>query len=239
MSVTTRSNSAWERYAWAAGILFVVALAAEVVVAIGIPVSQDDSPAKIAAALHDHSMRLLAIASLSVIYAPMFVIYLSRLSSLLRTDTARSLGSLVLMGGVLFVTLHAVSDIGITGLVGSKLVKELSPQHDHSIFYALYLLTFAIESVGDVFGSLFAVATGLLVLRSGVLPRWLGWPLLLAGILLFLQGFTLGGVIASFGVLVDVIGFVLLLLFVLISSIIMLRRGNVVPTPQVEGPGTL
>jgi hypothetical protein len=58
------------------------------------------------------------IAYLSVVYATAFLIYLCGLYSVLRGDTDREriLGALVLTGGVLFVTLHAVSDIGITGL---------------------------------------------------------------------------------------------------------------------------
>jgi hypothetical protein len=124
---------------------------------------------------------------------------------------------------VLFVALHAVSDIGITGLLGAKLA-TYGAQHDHGLSYALYLMTFAVDSVGDVFGSLFAVAAGLLVIGSGVLPRWLGWVSILAGIMLFLQGFGLGGVIATFGLILDLIGFVLLLLFVLVSSANLLAR---------------
>jgi hypothetical protein len=61
-----------------------------------------------------------------------------------------------------------------------------------------------------------------------VLPRWLGWIAILAGILLFLQGFGLGGVIASFGLVLDLIGFVLFLIFVLVSSLILLRREDTV-----------
>ncbi|PZR98179.1 MAG: hypothetical protein DLM70_17655 [Chloroflexi bacterium] len=150
----TRHFGIWERYAWVAGILFVIALVAEVVVAIGIPASQVDSAAKIAQALHTHQHRLGAIASLSVVYAPMFLIYLSGLYTLLHMDTARAraLGSLVLLGGTLLVTLHAVSDIGITGLVGAKLVGAFGPHHDPSVVYTLYLLTFALDSVGDIFG---------------------------------------------------------------------------------------
>ena len=75
---------------------------------------------------------------------------------------------------MLFVALHAVSDIGITGMLGAK-VASFGARHDPGIAYALYLLTYALDSVGDVFGSLFALSTGLLILRSGVLPRWLGW----------------------------------------------------------------
>jgi hypothetical protein len=74
----------------------------------------------------------------------------------------------------------------------------------------------------------------LLVIRSGVLPRWLGWVSILAGIMLFLQGLGLGGVIASFGLILDLIGFVLFLIFVLVSSVIMLTRENAVPNTAVQ-----
>ena len=215
----------WERRAWAAGVLFVVALVTEVVIAAGIPIDQDDSAAKIAGALHDHRERLLLIAYLSVIYAVMFVIYLCRLHDVLRGvgGRPRLLHSSVLVGGVLLVALHGVSDIGITGLLGAKLA-SYGAQHDQGVSYTLYLMTFALDSVGDVFGSLFLVAAGLLVLESGVSPRWLGWLSLVAGVLLFLQGFGLGGVIGTFGLVLDLIGFLLFLIFVLASSVTLLRR---------------
>src|SRR5271157_4128819 len=220
----------WERYGWVAGIAFVIALVAEIVVAVGVELSQNDSATKIANGLHTHETRLIVIACLSVVYAVMFVIYLSALHNLLRGDTDRTrfLGSLVLVGGVLFVTLHAVSDIGITGLVGAKLA-SYGARHDPGASYTLYLMTFALESVGDVFGSLFAFATGALVLRSDVLPPWLGWMLVLAGSMLFLQGFGLGGVVASFGLVLDFIGFVLLLVVILASGVILLMRKSAAP----------
>ncbi len=66
------------------------------------------------------------------------------------------------------------------------------------------------------------------MLRSGLLPRSLGRVSILAAILLFLQAFGLGGVIASFGLVLDGIGFVLALIFVLVSSVILLRREDTV-----------
>ncbi len=165
-----------------AGIVFVVALVAESSALIGVVLSQNDSAAKIANGLHAPRKRLIVIACLSVVYAAAFVIYLCELHNLLRGTPigTRVLGSLVLVGGVLFVALHAVSDIGITGLVGAKLA-SYGARHDPGVAYTLYLMTFALDSVGDVFGSLFAFATGVLVLSSGVLPRWLGWVSILAG----------------------------------------------------------
>jgi hypothetical protein len=102
--------------------------------------------------------------------------------------------------------------------------------HDQGVSYTLYLMTFALDSVTDVFGSLSAVAAGLLALRSGVLPGWLGWVAIVAGILFFLQGFGLGGIIATFGLVLDLIGFVLFLIFVLVSSVVLLARERSVPT---------
>jgi hypothetical protein len=77
-----------------------------------------------------------------------------------------SFGSLVLVGGALFVALHAVSDIGITGSLGAKLA-SFGFQHDQGLAYMLYLMTYGLDSVGDVFGSVFAVAAGVLVIDSG------------------------------------------------------------------------
>jgi heme A synthase len=85
-------------------------------------------------------------------------------------------------------------------------------------------MTYAFDSVADIFGGLFAFAAGVLVFRSGILPRWVAWVAILVAILLFLQAFGLGGVIATFGLVLDGVGFVLLLVFVLVSSVILLRR---------------
>ncbi len=134
----------------------------------------------------------------------------------------------MLAGGALFIALHAVSDVGINALLGAKLA-SFGFHHDQGVSYTLYLVTYGLDSVGDVFGSLFAFAAGVLVIGSGVLPRWLGWVSILAGILFFLQSFGLGGVIASFGLVLDLIAFVLFLIFVLVSSVILLTRQNAVP----------
>jgi Domain of unknown function (DUF4386) len=216
--------SVWERRAWAAGIVFVVALLTETAISAGLPINQDDSAAKIARQLQDHRHTVLVAAYLSTIYAVAFAIYLAKLHDLLgRVSTpAGSLHSLVLIGGVLLIALHVVSDVGIYGLLGGK-IAAYSALHDQGLSYTLYLLTYALDSVGDVFGSVFLIATGLLLLRTTALPRWLAWVAITSGAFLFLQGFGLGGVIGTYGLVLDLIGFVLFLLFVLLSSAILLR----------------
>jgi uncharacterized protein DUF4386 len=224
-SVTSgRTASVWERRAWAAGIVFVVALLAEGAISAGLPINQDDSATKIARQLQAHRHTVLLAAYLSAVYAVAFVIYLAKLHNLLRRVSAPpgTLHSLVLIGGVLLVALHGVSDIGIYGLLGGK-IATYAAHHDQGLSYTLYLLTFALDSVGDVFGSVFLIATGLLLIRIRVLPHWLAWMAIAGGTFLFVQGFGLGGVIGTYGLVLDLIGFVLFLLFVLLSSAMLLR----------------
>ena len=114
--------SVWERRAWAAGIVFVVAVLAETAISAGLPINQDDSAAKIARQLQDHRHTVLVAAYISMVYAVAFVIYLSKLHDLLRRVSTPPgfLHSLVLLGGALLVTFHGVSDIGIYGLLGRR-----------------------------------------------------------------------------------------------------------------------
>jgi hypothetical protein len=225
LSVTSGPTaSVWERRAWAAGIVFVVALLAEGAISAGLPINQDDSATKIARTLQDHRHTVLIAAYISAVYAVAFVVYLAKLNDLLRrlSPPPGALHSMVLMGGLLLVALHGVSDIGIYGLLGGK-IATYAAHHDQGLSYTLYLMTFALDSVGDVFGSVFLIATGLLLIRSRVLPRWLAWIAATGGAFLFVQGFGLGGVIGTYGLVLDLIGFVLFLIFVLMSSAILLR----------------
>ncbi len=178
----TLAAPGWERYAWLAGIFFVLAVLVESAIGLGVGINQNDSASKIANTLADHRNRLVVVEGFCVVYAAMLPIYLWKLyERFLHADGegSRALGSLMLVGGMLFVALHAFSDIGVYGVLDGKLA-VFGAHHDRSVSYTLYLLTYAVDSVADVFGSLFALAAGVLVFRSGVFPRWLGWVSILA-----------------------------------------------------------
>ena len=159
-------------------------------------------------------------------YAWFFLIYLGALYRLLRLAVAQRgfLASLTLIGGALGLVLHAVTDIGLVGLYGSKLSGASVLHQNQGTLYAIYVQGYALASVADVMLSVFALSAGLLVIWSGLLPRWLGWIAVAAGFLFLLQGFTLGGLIALAGVVIDGIGLMLMLVFVLGSSTVMLLR---------------
>jgi hypothetical protein len=67
-------STALRRYGWVAGIVFVLAVVADVAIAVGIPINQNDSATKIAAELDQHSSNLIAIACVCVVYAAAFVV---------------------------------------------------------------------------------------------------------------------------------------------------------------------
>ncbi len=164
---------------------------------------------------------------LCILYVAGFVLYLTRLHHLLGRagSERRFFTSWVLIGGVLFVTLHGVSDVGIYGLLAGK-VAAYSAQQEHGLSYTLYLLTFALDSVGDLFGSFFLLGSGLVVLTTGVLPRWIGWVAVAASPFLFAQAFGIGGAVSNFGLVLDLVGFLLFLIFVLASSVFGLTRSS-------------
>src|ERR1700751_680988 len=81
---TSWAGGDWQRHAWAAGIIYVSALVAESVVAVGVGLTQNDSAGKMATALYEHRARLVVIACLSVVYSASFLIYLWSLHNQLR-----------------------------------------------------------------------------------------------------------------------------------------------------------
>jgi hypothetical protein len=79
---------------------------------------------------------------------------------------------------------------------------------------------YAPRFVGDVFASFLMLRKRPLVLATRVLSRWLGWIAVVAGPFFFLQSFGICGGVSSFGLTLDLIGFLLFLIFVLASSVI-------------------
>jgi hypothetical protein len=104
------------------GSSFVIALATEAGMSLAIPLNQDDTAARIARELDKHRHLLVVIAPISAVYAAAFPVYLSGLRQRLSELAGRrtTLGSLMLIGGTLFVALHAVSDVGIYLLLAGK-----------------------------------------------------------------------------------------------------------------------
>jgi hypothetical protein len=216
-----------------AGILFVVAVVVADLVATSLNVSADQDPITVFVELNSHGHRLLMIASLSIVYVCLFMVYLGGLWAWMRRSAGDSsvAGVLVVLAGGLGLLLHAVPDIGLTGLYASKLMIAGRSDVGAGIVYAVYVMGYAIASVADVFLSVFALMAGLFALERRMLPRWLGWVAIVAAVLLVAQAFTLGGLIASIGTVIDGLGLLLFLVFVAGSSVVMFRQGDLTTRP--------
>ena len=71
---TTWTAPGWERYAWLAGILFVLAVLVESGVGLGVGINQNYLAVGIVNTLADHRNRLVVVEGFCVVYAATFPI---------------------------------------------------------------------------------------------------------------------------------------------------------------------
>jgi hypothetical protein len=89
-------------------------------------------------------------------------------------------------------------------LLGGKIATHAA-HHDQGLPYTLYLLTFTLDSVGDVFGSVFLIAAGLRLVRIRVLPHWLAWIAVPGGTFCSCRALASSGVTDTLGLVLDLI----------------------------------
>lgn len=95
---TTRAAPSVRAVCLAGWVLFVLTVAAEPAIGVGVGINQSDSAAKIAGRLADHTTQLVVVEGFCVVHAAMLPIHLWKLHDrLLRAVTADShaLGSLL------------------------------------------------------------------------------------------------------------------------------------------------
>jgi hypothetical protein len=214
------SDSRWDRWGPIGGIVFVVLF----VVGLGmnnIPAA-DDSAAKIANFYNDSGDRAQVIISSYVLWlAGLFFLWFvaSLRARLLAVEGAPGrLTSIVFGGGILFVAMLMVAaacfasiagditfgDENFVGLDGARFIPELG---------------YPILFVAGMFAAIAMIdAVSVLIIRTGVFPRWIGWFGFFAAIALLFAGFFLP--------------MIFLLLWVLFVSVAMLRAPGAAPAVQ-------
>ena len=93
----------------------------------------------------------------------------------------RPLSTLGLAGGIVTTALLLV-----TAAVLAALTDAVGTAEDPETYYVLNSTTYPLVTFGIASSSLLALATGILTLRSGVLPRWVGWVSLVAAPLILI-----------------------------------------------------
>jgi len=125
-------------------------------------------------------------------------------ASLRRAPETEALSALSLAGAAVLVA-------GATAYFGFDYVLAVVPSHlDPAAAQALNLLALRLVFPLAAGGFVFGVSTGLGILRSALLPTWLGWVAIVSGLAMLTPGVF--------------VGIVLLILWVAVTSVLVYRR---------------
>jgi hypothetical protein len=219
-----------ERIAASLGIIFVLLQIAAGSMLGGAP-ALDAPSAEIQSYLVDDGVNVLAAATMVALAAFFGLWFLGSLRTFLeRAEGAPGRLSKVAFGaGLVTITMATTASLPTVALAWNDTAALAEP----GLLQAVWNLnTLALVPIGSSAG-VFCLAIALVILRTRVLPAWLGWIGVLAAV---------AGVIATFYLLADdpdsplgtsanLGGFLLSMLFILLLSVFMVVRfGNTEPT---------
>jgi len=194
------------------GVIFAVVLVAGIFTGGETP-DANASPAKVITYYTTHRSEVETSAILFALSFLFLVLFAGSLRSYLRrTSAAEGLSALVLAGGVLMAT-GALLGTGVEYGLAHQL-QHLGPETAQALNFLDQELFLPV--IGGAF--VFAIASGLAILRGAQLPKWLGWVAIVLGIAAIIPP-------ASFPAL---LGFVIW--SVIVSILIYVRTGSADPT---------
>jgi hypothetical protein len=210
----------WNRWApWTGGIAAVLIAVSDFLFVHAAPPAISDSDQAITTFAGGQATGLRAQGTLEAIataFLVCFSIYWARLI-MQREEGPGRLGLLALAGGILAAACNWVW-CATSVLLGSPGVGQPAATHIVYDFYQLLLAVLAFP------GAIFLGAAAAASLQFGILPKWLGWGAALVALLQVLS--AIDQMLRADGQsIIGLIGFVLFLLWLLISSI-MLGRGS-------------
>ena len=171
-------SGSWARYAPLSGLVAVALLVVSIVVTGFDSVDSNDSTQKVVDFWSDNDSKQVAGAFIGALATVPLLWFLGSLRSALRTgegDTGR-LSPIAYAGGIVLATTAAV-DASIQFAVAES-VGDVPPgvTQTLSVLYSDFFLGFPV-GVGTLL-----LAAGLAILRTKVLPVWLGWVAFVLGI---------------------------------------------------------
>jgi hypothetical protein len=213
-------SGSWARYAPLSGLLFVALLVASIVVSGFDSVDSDDSIQKIVEFWSDNDSEQIAGAILGALATLPFLWFLGSLRSAFREaegGTGR-LSSIAYAGGIFLAGFAVVS--GSIQFAVAESVGDVPPgvTQTLSVLYSDFFFGFPVGI------ATLMLASALVILRTRVLPAWLGWVALLLGIV----GLTPAG---EFTLLV-------VLAWIAVVSVMLYQRQTPAAPPQTTLPAT-
>jgi hypothetical protein len=185
--------------------------------AAGAPPGSDAPTSEVVSFYTEHDTGQIASAVLLSLGALLVLVFVATLVTVLRRGTVAS-GPvvLVLSGAVVLV-------VGLTIFAGLGLMLgDLAGQVDDSTLRSIHVLAQDMFFPVTVGVSAFFLGAGFATLRTGALPRWLGWSALVLGVVSAVPSHVLGGVLDHIGFA----GFIGLCGWMLVVGVLLAVRGD-------------
>ncbi len=177
MESPSQTPGRWSKIAPLFAVLFVAFVVASVFITSA--PNSDASPVSILRYYRTHKNQVMGSAFLippAVVFGLLWFSYLR--TWLQRRDVDHRWGTLTFAGGILFA---------VTGGVAGGALAALADSPDHLTLSSAQTLNYLQSDLPAILASMafgvMAIAAGIAMLKSALLPRWLGWVSLILGIL--------------------------------------------------------
>lgn len=226
-----RDRSLGERLGAAAGVAAAVILIA-IIVVIPTGPTPDAPGEEIKAVLLSQGNMMLVGNYLDCLMAMLFLWFAASLRGVLQGTESDS-GPLptTMFGGAVATAAVVLVAQGLQ----ASLVLRTASDGDPALIQALFGLAVMVDAFHAFPLAVFLAATGAAMVRSGAVGRWLGWA---AGAIALLMAIGIAGTLAATDPLiaVGIVGFLCFVLWLLVASVMMLRRGGAARPVVREAP---
>jgi hypothetical protein len=211
-------SGSWARYAPLSGLLFVALVVVSIIVTGFDSVDSNDSTQKVVDFWTENDGEQMAGAFIGALSLVPFLWFLGSLRSALRTGEGGTgrLSAIAYAGGIVLASGAAVDASLQFAVAESAGDVPTGVTHTLSVLYSNFFLVFPV-GVGTLL-----LAAGLAILRTKVMPAWLGWVAFLLGIV----SLTPAGFFA----------FLVVLVWVAVVSVVLFQQ-QPGPTPTTAAAG--
>ena len=171
----------WERWALAAGIGFVV-LTVVAFIAGGEPPTVTDSSAELISYYEGERGQVLVSSLLFGLGLLFFLWFAGAIANLLRVGGQARLGATLTSAATAFVAVQLV----LTG-IGASLAYSIAGQGEAGVVKALFDLQWVLDLFAAFPSAAVFTAASIGLMRTGVLPAWLGWGGVAVAVLFILR----------------------------------------------------
>jgi hypothetical protein len=220
-SSTAFVRPGWERFLPGAGVLFALIVSGALVGLFAGGAEPNDPVHSVVTTLTSERTGLLVRYNFQLAASGFFVIFLASLTSTLRRAEA---GDGMLSRLAFGSALVGIAFVTFTNALNAALAASVVQVGGDQAVWAVFQVGQATFTFAALFLGLFLLAASIVIIRTRVLPRWIGWIGIVGGVAYAIGSFSVAdqrGPIA----IPAVLGFVLFLVWTVATSVTLVLRG--------------